>query len=152
MFGKLSEFKFVIGAVITAFCISGCNVNPEEGELKKFNFNKYMDMAPEKYDKETLVEALREAFPVGASKLTIDEIMLRSGVEIDAGDRLDPKKACVTYYRHPKRFLIDMEGGRATRFIYDQQDRLINIHTMGGQTAYPDQPTFLELYEKGMCL
>ena len=158
MLKKLSK-SFIFLTFSAFFMLAGCNVKyisaPEKKteELKdltskpeNFHFWRYPVASPDKVDYLTEIEVLAAIFNVGTPETTINKVMEKAGAEIIK----DSNRKCLTYYLKPKRFLIDFTGRPKIVMTFDKNRRLLDISSNGSR-AFPKQPHYSDLYNKGEC-
>lgn len=102
----------------------------------KFRFEDYITGDP-------LRDVFREIFPVGTDKSFVDKILVGSGGATSSQSKNAEE---IWRYTEPRSIRHSISPGFHL-FIFDSQNKLLNIQVNGGERLYPNQISSKELHQ-----
>lgn len=88
-----------------------------------------------------LADVFRILFPPGIEKSDVDKILIWSGRATIYHAHREQNKYKVICYLEPDKWYF-LKGRPSHYFVYDEGERLVNIHEGKGFALYPHQPSY----------
>lgn len=144
----MKKNSLIISVIVIIVLMGIARVNPfkitDPSNLQfnpdNFSFNDY------KNDPE-MTETFQKLFPVGTKKEFVDKVLIKAGGALSNQAKLKGTEYKVIRYTEPYNPLRRAKEAGFHIFIYNPDDRVINIKPLGGPEIYRDQLTMDDVYK-----
>ena len=136
IYSSIGVICVILMIYLTASFIGSFDVKKpvkEESVSDRFSFKSFEE-------RDLKVDAFKFLFPIGIEKELVDQVLINEG-GANVSEVLKLKGA----YRYSEPLELEGEEGISHLFIFDEQDKLINIQFEKNEYLYEDQPTLKEL-------